>query len=49
LPGTDGHLDQKIVADGSKEMEESMVEGEHIKDVINSPDGLSVCGVGGIS
>jgi hypothetical protein len=43
------HLDQKIPAEGSDEMEEYMVEEKHIRDVINSRDDLSACGVDGVS
>jgi hypothetical protein len=49
LPGTDVCLDQRIPAEGSEEMEEYMVEEKHIRDVINSRDDLSACGVDGVS
>jgi hypothetical protein len=49
LPNTDVYLDQKIPAEGSEETEEYMVEEKHIRDVINSRDDLSACGVDGVS
>jgi hypothetical protein len=49
LPDTDVYLDQKISAEGLEEMEEYMVEEKHIRDVINSRDDMSACGVDGIS
>jgi hypothetical protein len=49
LPNTDVHLDQNIPAEGSEEMEEYMVEEKHTRDVINSRDDLSACGVDGVS
>jgi hypothetical protein len=45
LPNMDVYLDQKIPAEGSEEIEEHMVEEKHIRDVINSRDDLSACGV----
>jgi hypothetical protein len=49
LPNTDAYLDQKIPAEESEEMEEYVVEEKHIRDVINSRDDLSACGVDGVS
>jgi hypothetical protein len=49
LPDTDVYLDQKIPAEGSEEMVEYMVEEKHIRDIINSRDDLSACGVDGVS
>jgi hypothetical protein len=49
LPNTDVYLDQKIPAEGSEEIEEYMAEEKHIRDVINSRDNLSACGVDGVS
>jgi hypothetical protein len=47
LPNTDIYLDQRIPAEGSEEMEEYVAEEKHIRDVINSRDDLSACGVNG--
>jgi hypothetical protein len=49
LPDTDRHLDQTIPAEGSEEMDEYMVEEKYIRDLINSRDDLSACGVDGVS
>jgi hypothetical protein len=49
LPNTDVYVDQKIPAEGSEEMAQYMVEEKHIRDVINSRDDLSACGVDGVS
>jgi hypothetical protein len=49
LLNTDVYLDQKIPAEGSDEMEEYMVEEKHIRDVINSRNDLSACGMDGAS
>jgi hypothetical protein len=49
LPNTDVYLDKKIPAEGSEEMEEYMVEEKYIRDVINSRDDLSACGMDRVS
>jgi hypothetical protein len=49
LSDMDVCLDQKIPAEGWEEMEEYMVEEKHIRDVINSRDDLSACGVDEVS
>jgi hypothetical protein len=49
LPDMDVYLDQKTPAEGSEEMEEYMVDEKHIRDVINSRNDLSACGVDSVS
>jgi hypothetical protein len=49
LPNMDVYLDQKIPAEGLEEMEKYMVDEKHIRDVINSQDDLSACGVDRVS
>jgi hypothetical protein len=49
LPNTDVYLDQKVPAEVSEEIEEYIVEEKHIRDMINSRNDLSACGVDGVS